>query len=282
VRIDVTLAAAAARLSESGSESPRLDAELLLGEVMGRDRTWFYTWGDRDLETEAGAEGVARFEALLARRAEGHPVAHLLGRREFYGLMLRCSPATLIPRPDTEVMVECALELAEAPEGTLLDLGTGTGAIALAFARHRPQWQVLGVDLIEEAVQLARDNAEHLAIPNVEFRRSDWFSAVPETGFALVTANPPYLADDDPHLALGDVRFEPRSALVARQQGLADFLHLIEAAPRHLAAGGHLMLEHGLAQGKEVREALRAGGFLEVETLEDLGGRERITLGSIG
>ncbi|MBR9753999.1 peptide chain release factor N(5)-glutamine methyltransferase [Cobetia sp. D5] len=281
MRIDVTLAAATARLSEAGSDSPRLDAELLLGEVMGRERTWFYTWGDRDLGSEAGAEGVARFEALLARRAEGHPVAHLLGRREFYGLTLACSPATLIPRPDTEVMVECALELAEATSGKLLDLGTGTGAIALAFARHRPQWQVLGVDLIEEAVQLARGNAERLAIANAEFRQSDWFSAVTESGFALITANPPYLADDDPHLALGDVRFEPRSALVAAEAGLADFLHLIATAPQHLAAGGHLMLEHGLTQGNEVREALRAGGFVDVETLEDLGGRERITLGKL-
>lgn len=279
MRIDVALAAATARLSEAGSESPRLDAELLLGEVMGRERTWFYTWGDRELETEAGVEGIARFEGLLARRAEGHPVAHLLGRREFYGLTLACSPVTLIPRPDTEVMVECALELAEASAGRLLDLGTGTGAIALAFARHRPQWQVLGVDLVEEAVALARHNAEVLDIDNAEFRRSDWFSAVNEHDFALITANPPYLADDDPHLMLGDVRFEPRSALVADHAGLADFMHLIEAAPRHLTAGGYLMLEHGLMQGPEVRSALQSAGYIDVDTLEDLGGRERITLG---
>lgn len=279
MRIDVTLAAATARLSEAGSDSPRLDAELLLGEVMGRERTWFYTWGDRDLEAEASAEDIARFEALLARRAEGHPVAHLLGRREFYGLTLACSPVTLIPRPDTEVMVECALELAEASTGRLLDLGTGTGAIALAFARHRPQWQVLGVDLVQEAVALARSNAETLAIGNAEFRCSNWFSAVSENDFALITANPPYLADDDPHLMLGDVRFEPRSALVAERHGLADFMHLIEAAPRYLAAGGHLMLEHGLKQGPEVRGALLSAGYTDVDTLEDLGGRERITLG---
>ena len=179
-----------------------------------------------------------------------------------------------------------ALEKGMAPAGRLLDLGTGTGAIALAFASERPGWRVLGVDLRPEAVALARRNAARLAIVNAEFRQSDWFSALEAAGegedaqrFALIVSNPPYLADDDPHLARGDVRFEPASALVAGDAGLADLRHLVGEARRHLVAGGWLLLEHGAKQGAAVRQALLAAGYREVATRCDLAGHERVSLG---
>ncbi|WP_355660810.1 peptide chain release factor N(5)-glutamine methyltransferase [Halomonas salifodinae] len=274
--LDALLARAARRLSESGSATPRLDAEVLLCHVLGVERTWLYTWGDR----QAPSFERARFEALVAARAQGHPVAYLTGEREFWGLRLATSPATLIPRPDTETLVEAALARAAAPTGRLLDLGTGTGAIALAFASERPGWTVLGVDLAPEAVSLARQNAGRLGIANADFRKSDWFSALgDDERFALIVANPPYIAADDPHLGQGDVRFEPASALVADEDGLADLQHLVVEARQYLTPGGWLLLEHGYAQGAAVRRALTDAGYAEVASLTDLGGRERLSLG---
>ncbi|WP_046079814.1 peptide chain release factor N(5)-glutamine methyltransferase [Halomonas sp. HG01] len=278
MRLDLLLARAAQRLLNAGSPSARLDAEVLLCHVLEVDRTWLYTWGDR----EADAEAEARFEALVAEREAGHPVAHLTGEREFWGLRLATSPATLIPRPDTETLVEAALAAA-GETGRLLDLGTGTGAVALAFASERPGWAVTGVDLRQEAVALARDNAARHGLGNARFLVSDWFAALDEEGggarFELIVSNPPYIADDDPHLARGDVRFEPRSALVAADDGLADLRHLVEAARDHLALGGWLMLEHGAGQAAAVCEALAAAGYREVSSRRDLGGHERISLG---
>ncbi|WP_431025866.1 peptide chain release factor N(5)-glutamine methyltransferase [Halomonas sp. H5] len=276
--LDALLARAARRLAESGSASPRLDAEVLLCHVLGVERTWLYTWGDR----EAPTFEWARFEALVAARAQGWPVAYLTGEREFWGLRLATSPATLIPRPDTETLVEAALVRAEAPRGRLLDLGTGTGAIALAFASERPGWAVLGLDLAPEAVALARHNAARLGIANADFRESDWFSVLDDTErFALIVANPPYIAADDPHLGQGDVRFEPASALVADEDGLADLQHLVSAARGYLEPGGWLLLEHGYAQGAAVRRALESAGYAAVASLTDLGGQERLSLGRL-
>ncbi|MDC8803416.1 peptide chain release factor N(5)-glutamine methyltransferase [Halomonas pacifica] len=279
--LDALLARAARRLAESGSPSPRLDAEVLLCHVLGVERTWLYTWGDRRAPTLERA----RFEALVAARAQGRPVAYLTGEREFWGLRLATSEATLIPRPDTETLVEAALARAAAPRGRLLDLGTGTGAIALAFASERPGWAVLGLDLAPEAVRLARHNAARLGITNAEFRESDWFAALAEESaderFALIVANPPYIAADDPHLGQGDVRFEPASALVADDQGLADLHHLVAGARRHLEPGGWLLLEHGFDQGAAVRLALSEAGYAEVASLADLAGHERLSLGRL-
>ncbi|MDI5984259.1 peptide chain release factor N(5)-glutamine methyltransferase [Halomonas sp. M4R5S39] len=275
MRLDVLVARGAARLARAGSPSARLDAEVLLCHVLGVDRTWLYTWGDR----EAPRLERARFEALLAARATGRPVAYLTGEREFWGLRLATAPSTLIPRPDTEALVEAALARAVAPQGRLLDLGTGTGAIALAFASERPGWRVLGVDLRPEAVALARCNAERLGIANAEFRQSDWFVALTGEAFELIVANPPYVAEDDPHLSIGDVRFEPHGALVAEAQGLADLLHLVREARNHLEPGGWLLLEHGFDQAAAVRRALVAAGYGEVASLHDLAGHERVSLG---
>lgn len=277
--LDALLARAARRLVDAGSPSARRDAEVLLCHVLGVDRTWLYTWGDR----EAPTLERARFEALLAARALGQPVAYLTGEREFWGLRLSTSPHTLIPRPDTERLVEAALAHGASPRGRLLDLGTGTGAIALAFASERPGWSVVGIDLSPEAVALARHNAERLAIGNVAFRAGDWFTALDhEDGgerFDLIVANPPYIAEDDPHLRQGDLRFEPHSALVAAEAGLADLRHLVHESLAHLASGGWLLLEHGHGQGRAVRDALAAAGYGEVATLRDLGGHDRVSLG---
>lgn len=279
---DALLQAAAIRLKAAGSTSPRLDAEVLLGHVIARDRTWLYTWGDRDCPSWEHA----RFDALVAARAQGQPVAYLTGEREFWGLRLATSPDTLIPRPDTETLVEAALNRVTLTTGRLLDLGTGTGAIALAFASEQPEWQVVGVDLRPEAVALAQTNAAHLNIANAQFMQSDWFSvfeqaSAPAERFDLIVSNPPYIAADDPHLRLGDVRFEPMSALVADADGLADLAHLIVTAPQYLAPSGWLLLEHGYRQAAEVRAALSQAGYQNVESVRDLGGHERITLGKI-
>lgn len=275
MRVDRLLSRAGERLAAAGSPTPRLDAEVLLAYVLGRDRTWLYTWSDR----EVSGDEQARFEALVTARGAGEPIAYLTGDREFWGLALRTRASTLIPRPDTECLVEAALAKATASGGRALDLGTGSGAIALAFASERPGWRVTGVDRVPDAVALARDNAERLGVANVDFLESDWFAALAGERFDLILSNPPYLADDDPHLALGDVRFEPRSALVAGEGGLADLRYLVAAAWGHLASGGWLLLEHGMTQGAAVRDALRHAGYAEAATLEDLAGWERVSLG---
>ncbi|TLF47334.1 peptide chain release factor N(5)-glutamine methyltransferase [Halomonas urmiana] len=274
--LDHLLARAAARLAAAGSPSARLDAEVLLCHALGVDRTWLYTWGDR----EAPTVERARFEALVAARAQGQPIAYLTGEREFWGLALATSPHTLIPRPDTECLVEAALARAARTEGRLLDLGTGTGAIALAFASERPGWSVLGVDIRPEAVDLARHNAARHGIANAAFGESDWFAVLVDgQRFDLIVSNPPYIAADDPHLAWGDVRFEPHSALVAADGGLSDLCHLVREAGRYLLPGGWLMLEHGREQAEKVRGVLEAAGYVEVDSRVDLGGHPRVSQG---
>ncbi|WP_043526909.1 peptide chain release factor N(5)-glutamine methyltransferase [Litchfieldella xinjiangensis] len=275
MRLDTLLLRAARRLSESGSPSPRLDADVLLCHVMQVERSWLYTWGDRQAEPWV----QARFEALIAARAQGWPVAYLTEEREFWGLRLMTGPSTLIPRPDTERLVEAALAQADSESGRFLDLGTGTGAVALAFACERPTWEVVAVDREPAAVALAKANAQRHGLTRVEILISDWFEALGKRQFAIIVSNPPYLASDDPHLALGDVRFEPRSALVAGKQGLADLEALVDTARDQLEPHGWLMLEHGMQQGAAVRSALEAAGYEQIETVCDLEGRDRVTLG---
>lgn len=271
--IDDALREAAGRLVMS--RTARLDAEVLLAHVCETNRTWLYTWGDRELT----ATQHEAFQQLVAQRIEGLPVAYLVGSREFWGLRLETSPATLIPRPDTERLVEVALEFATPPAGELLDLGTGTGAIALAFASERPGWRVTGVDLAPDAVTLAQANARQLAIANARFLESDWFSALAGHRFDLIVSNPPYIADDDPHLLRDDVRFEPRSALVAEASGMSDLEWLAGRAPDHLQPGGWLWMEHGHTQAALVREVLLRRGFRDVDSRRDLAGHERVTGG---
>jgi release factor glutamine methyltransferase len=220
-----------------------------------------------------------RYASFLERRRSGEPVAYILGHQGFWSLDLEVAPHTLIPRPDTELLVETALQLAPATPQRVLDLGTGSGAIALALASERGGWQVIGVDRIAEAVALAERNRQRLKLGNAEFRQSSWFDGLAGERFDLILSNPPYIAADDCHLGEGDVRFEPLSALVAGVDGLDDIRQIIAQAPRHLQAGGWLLLEHGYDQAEAVRELLAAAGFTAVDSRRDLGGHQRISLG---
>ncbi|WP_349676712.1 peptide chain release factor N(5)-glutamine methyltransferase [Thalassolituus sp. UBA1505] len=262
---------------QASSESARLDSECLLAHVLGQNRTWLYTWSDRGLT----AEQLSAANALLQRRIAGEPVAYLCGQRDFWSLTLDVNPSTLIPRGDTETLIEWALELPVLATANVLDLGTGTGAIALALASEQPSWHVQGVDFQAEAVALARTNAAKNNLSRVTFEQSDWFSAlaVGAGRFDLIVSNPPYIDGADEHLQQGDVRFEPRSALVAEEQGLADLRHIIEQAPDYLTADGWLLLEHGWQQADAVCELLRQRGFTDVENRCDLGANPRISGG---
>lgn len=263
----------AAELPES--PTARLDAELLLAAALGKSRSYLHTWPERIVPTEA----AVAFAGFLQRRREGEPVAYILGQQGFWKIDLEVAPHTLIPRPETELLVEAALHLLPATPAQVLDLGTGTGAIALALASERPVWQVTAVDRVAEAVALAKRNRERLHLPNARVLESHWFSALAGEQFDLIISNPPYIAAADPHLSAGDVRFEPASALVSGADGLDDLRLIIGEAPGHLNAGGWLLLEHGYDQAAAVRELLTRHGFEQVESRHDLAGHERISLG---
>ncbi|WP_107851587.1 peptide chain release factor N(5)-glutamine methyltransferase [Oceanimonas marisflavi] len=270
------LSALRARLREqlAGGESPALDADVLLCHVLGKPRSFLLAWP----EFEVSGQQQAELAALVARRRAGEPVAHLTGQREFWSLMLEVSPDTLIPRPDTEVLVEAAL--ARLPEGParVVDLGTGTGAIALSIKSERPLDTVLAVEFNPQAAALARRNATRLGLA-VEVRQGSWLKPLAGLTFDMIVSNPPYINAADPHLAEGDVRFEPLSALVADEEGLADIRHIAGCAPAHLVAGGWLLVEHGWQQGEAVQQIFIDNGFEKVTTLRDYGGQDRVTLG---
>ncbi len=256
------------------SSSPRLDVEVLLCHCLGCDRSRLFARPEQAVDADA----LRSFETLLARRRHGEPIAHLTGEREFWSLALKVTPDTLIPRPDTELLVETALARWPADRARVLDLGTGTGAIALALATERPGWTLVAVDSSPAAVALARENAARHGLDRVRIMASDWFEAV-QGPFDLIVANPPYIAAHDHHLGEGDVRFEPASALVAGNGGLDDLTRIIGAAVNHLTPAGLLMVEHGADQGQAVRRLFAGAGYQRVETLRDLSGLERVTLG---
>ncbi|HYQ49163.1 MAG TPA: peptide chain release factor N(5)-glutamine methyltransferase, partial [Pseudomonas sp.] len=264
-----------AQLPDSPTE--RLDAELLLAAAIGKSRSYLHTWPERIVSSE-DAEAYAGY---LQRRRAGEPVAYILGQQGFWKIDLEVAPHTLIPRPDTELLVETALELQPASPAKVLDLGTGTGAIALALASDCPAWQVMAVDRVDEAVALAERNRQRLGLGNVKVLASHWFSSLAGERFDLIVSNPPYIAAQDPHLVEGDVRFEPSSALVAGADGLDDLRLIVSEAPQYLLAGGWLLLEHGYDQADAVRTLLVAQGFIDVASRKDLGGHERISLGRL-
>lgn len=257
----------------------RIEAQALLRRAMGDvSRAWLIAH-EHDVPSIAHA---ASFAALLERRLAGEPVAYLLGEREFFGLNFNVTSEVLIPRPDTEILVETAL--AHIPLNTpcrVLDMGVGSGAIAISIAKHRPRACVLGIDRSPTALEVARENARKLAAGNAEFLLSHWFAALGDEQFDVIVSNPPYIAAEDSHLSQGDLRFEPISALAAGMDGLSDIRLIVSAAPEHLTAGGWLMLEHGYDQAEAVAELLRGTGLVEVESIADLAGVMRVTKGTL-
>jgi len=252
-----------------------IEARALLRHVLGCDDGYLVAHGEEVLS----APQQEAFDALAARRRCGEPVAYLTGCREFYGMEFKVTPAVLIPRPETEQLVELALErVLPQAEARVLDLGTGTGCVAIAIARQRPRAQVLAVDAAADAVALARGNAARHDARNVSIRCGDWFAAVPGERFDVIVANPPYVAAADPHLARGDLRFEPRQALVAGPDGMECIGAIVSAAREHLNPNGWLLFEHGLDQGARARALLERAGFKRgAQTWRDLAGLERIS-----
>lgn len=261
---------------QATSDSPGLDVEILLGHCLQQSRTYLKTWPERMVS----ADQQQTFMQLLQRRQQGEPIAYLIGERDFWSLRLQVSPATLIPRPETELLVEQALQqLSGQQQAEILDLGTGTGAVALALASERPDWNILAVDIEAAAVALAERNRCMLGLNNVQLQQSNWFQSVTARRFNLIVSNPPYIDGDDPHLQQGDVRFEPLGALVAGQSGMADIEHIVKLAPAHLENQGWLMFEHGYQQADAAQQALRAAGFEQVSSACDLAGHQRVTGG---
>lgn len=278
--IQLALQQATQVLSKAHFESARLEAELLLAHVLNQSRTHLFTWSDKLLTTEQ----ITRFNQLVQERLVGKPIAYIIGKREFWTLDLVVTPDTLIPRPETELLVELALELIPKNEPySILDLGTGTGAIALAIASERPQALITAVDQSSSALAIATVNATKNQIKNANFIQSNWFNTLstlaPKPQFNLIVSNPPYLADQDQHLQHGDVRFEPLSALASGLEGLDDLKIIITQAYKYLLHKGYLMVEHGYNQGEAVRSLFKQARFLEVETKQDLAGNDRVTLG---
>ncbi|MCF3526653.1 MULTISPECIES: peptide chain release factor N(5)-glutamine methyltransferase [Stenotrophomonas] len=269
------VADASARL---GGVDARHEAELLLLHVLERPRSWLFAHATDPL----AANDQAAFEALLARRVAGEPVAYLTGRRGFWTLDLEVDPATLIPRPETELLVELALERLPPDQALqLADLGTGSGAIALALASERPRAQVLATDASPGALAVAARNAARHELDNVRFAEGghDWYAPLQGVRFDLIASNPPYIASNDSHLEQGDLRFEPSTALASGMDGLDDIRRIVDGGQAHLRPGGWLLIEHGWDQGAAIRALFEATGFAEVQTVQDLEQRDRITLG---
>lgn len=262
-------------LAAARSRIDPVDAEWLLAHALARPRSWLFAHAQDPVDAEA----AARFADLLERRAAGEPVAYLTGTQGFWSLELDVSPATLIPRPETELLVELALaRIQMAAASRIADLGTGSGAIALAIAKERPRATVIATDASAAALDVAQRNAVRNGITNIEFREGDWFAPLVDDAFDLIASNPPYIEDDDPHLREGDLRFEPATALSSGTDGLDAIRRIVGDAPAHLRPGGWLLLEHGWAQGAAVRALLDAAGFIDIASKRDLENRDRITL----
>ena len=265
-------------LHEAAARIGRVDARVLLCHVLRCESAYLAAHPEAPLTQEQARD----YEALVVRRAAGEPVAYLTGEREFFGHRFIVSPAVLIPRPETEGLVERALERIPVDQpSTVLDLGTGSGCIAISIALARPRAHVRAVDRSSEAVAVARDNAARLGATNVHVSISDWFSSLPGEAFDMVLANPPYVAADDPHLNEGDLRFEPPAALAAGPDGLDAIQRIAARAPSHLRAQGWLLLEHGYDQALKVRAILQRAGFTEIAPSMDLAGIERVTAGRL-
>ncbi|CAD6875155.1 peptide chain release factor N(5)-glutamine methyltransferase [Methylomonas fluvii] len=269
------LIAANEQLSRT-SETAMLDAEVLLCHCLNKNRSFLRAWP----EHQPSEEQIAQFQILVEQRAQGTPVAYLTGQREFWSRNFKVSPDVLIPRPDTELLIELSLSLLPTDQPCkIIDLGTGSGIIAITLAAERPLTQVFASDLSSAALDVARYNAQQLKAGNVRFAQSHWFDNIEETGFDLVLSNPPYIADNDPHLTIGDVRFEPDSALISPDNGLQDIRQLAEQARTHLKDQGQLLIEHGYNQQTEVQAIFHECGYRQINTHADLSGNPRVTSG---
>ncbi|MGH8373340.1 MAG: peptide chain release factor N(5)-glutamine methyltransferase [Gammaproteobacteria bacterium] len=275
--IKTLLDSAVARL-DAGSDSARLDAELLLTQVLGRSRGYLRAWPEQAVEDGHQRE----FDRLLVARLQGTPLAYLAGQREFWSLPLKLTRDTLIPRPDTELLVQTALECSPADAAwRIADLGTGSGAIAAAISSERLLCRITATDVSRAALDVARENAATLGLGNIEFRCGDWFAPLSGTHYNLIVSNPPYVREGDPHLDEGDVRFEPRRALISGPDGLDAIRQIIEKAPAYLLPGGWLLLEHGYDQAESVRALFAAQNFAGIRSVKDLAAHERVTLGQL-
>jgi release factor glutamine methyltransferase len=271
-----TLLAHAANTLCSHSDSPLLDAEVLLGFVLGKPRTYLRAWCDNTLTDQQHAA----FAALVKQRQQGTPIAYLTGTREFWSRDFRVTPDVLIPRPDTELLIELSLELIPKNQAVkLIDLGTGSGIIAVTLAAERPNALVTAVDASLAALAIAKHNALQHQLTKIEFYQSDWFANVPKSPFDLVISNPPYIDSDDEHLQEGDVRFEPKTALIAADQGLSDIQIIADNARSYLKPSGHLLIEHGYNQAPQVQAIFNALAYDKVQSYQDLSGQPRVTYG---
>ncbi|MDP3141972.1 MAG: peptide chain release factor N(5)-glutamine methyltransferase [Methylotenera sp.] len=264
------------QILETSRHEAKLEAQLLLQHVLKVNRAWLIAHENDVLQPN----NHAVFEALLSCRLSGEPMAYILGCREFYGLELMVTPDTLIPRPDTETLVDAALaKIPRSDHSHVLDLGTGTGAIALAIAKHRPQASVTAVDASSTALEVAKKNAHHLKMIDVLFVLSNWFNNITNDKFDVIVSNPPYIEQNDAHLTQGDLRFEPLSALASGIDGLDDIRHIINHCLIYLKPQGWLMLEHGYNQAEQVANLMADTGLTNIETIRDLGGNDRVTIG---
>jgi len=266
-------------LLEKVSDSAKLDAQVLLSFVLNKEINYLYTWPEKTLSTSQESS----YNALLQERSLGKPIAYITGVKEFWSLPFYCDASTLIPRPDTEVLIEQVLAEVEekfTDKISCIDLGTGTGAIALALGSENPEWDIDAIDYSENAIALAKKNAKKLGINNVNIYQSNWFSSVDTSKrFNVIISNPPYIDEKDIHLSQGDVRFEPLSALVAKDEGLADIEQITSKAKEYLSKGGYLFFEHGYNQGLAVRNIMLALNFTAVKTIQDYAENDRVTFG---
>ena len=260
----------------SESDDARLDSQVLLAYALNVSRTWLFTWPDKALD---GATLTA-FNALIEERKSGTPIAYITGYRDFWSLRLKVTPDTLIPRADTELLVETALTLKNVEKPCdVIDLGTGTGAIALSLANECPSWRITATDINPKTLAVAKENATTLELA-VSFKESAWFDAINDR-YDIVISNPPYIESDDPHLQQGDLRFEPADALASGKDGLDDIRRLVQQALKHLKKDGYLLLEHGYQQAEAVRSLMAKAGYIDIETHQDIEDRDRVSLGKI-
>ncbi|MBD3653020.1 MAG: peptide chain release factor N(5)-glutamine methyltransferase [Kangiella sp.] len=272
--MSVAQALAWARQQLEAIDDATIDAEILLAHAIDKNRTWLKTWPEHILSEKQ----LSHYQYLISRRSKGEPTAYLIGEKEFWSLTFKVTQDTLIPRPETEVLVEQALQrIPENSDFKVADLGTGSGAIALAIASERPQTTVWALDMSEPALKVAQANAEHNKIKNVAFEQGSWLSNWQHGQLDMIVSNPPYVAPNDPHLA--DLVYEPVTALVAEDKGLSDIHQITQQATEHLKPGGYLLFEHGYDQGEAVREILHKVGFTQIETVKDYAGQDRVSLG---